>query len=691
MMRVYAFAAFACLMATTPVCASPSTFATTFVSAATPPRGYGYDAGVDLAGGRYVRITASGTIELRGFGPCGRDVGPNGCAQAFSLTKQAQTAPGDALVAAFVGPTGAPVSAWVAVGEAAYVAIPNGAARVIFRVNGATGYETGAFRVVTDVVDGVASQQGSPMAQPSQVARAPASGSLGTSGLRRTLPTMRSLPGTLLQRNDVQYLLRRFGFSDTPAAVTAVYRSGGVNAWLAQQLAPANIDDSALAAYLEPVPFFGSTPPAYYDTTDNILQRRILQREIASKRQLLEKMTLHWLEHFAVSEDKVASSAAMIQYEETVRTDALGNFAQLVSDVAVTPAMLLWLDNNNNDGSNVQKYPPNENFGRELMQLYVLGTTQLNPDGSQIVDGSGNALQTYTDADVKQAAQALTGFQRVEPPNPGPTADPRTLDTTRFFPTRHAKGPFTVMGQTITDTGDQTIVNKVVASLVGNPTTAPFEVKELLQRFVTETPSPGYISRIVAVWNANASAPDQLAKVMAAVAADPEFYSGKGAVVKEPIEYGVDAIRALNGAAATPYTTTMQKPYGTLYNVLGAMQEQHWYPPSVFSFYRPGDKESLLTNSLLLTRWNDAVSLGNAARTSTLCAKCDQNLDLTNLAALAGSGTDPGAITGYLLDALADGGSPALQALLTNYLANGTTKIPGAVWIVLTSPEYEVD
>ncbi|MBV8748560.1 MAG: hypothetical protein JO103_02475, partial [Candidatus Eremiobacteraeota bacterium] len=182
-------------MATAPVCASPSTFATAFVSATTPARGYGYDAGVDVAGARYVRITASGTIELRGFGPCGREIGPNGCAQAFSLTKQAQTAPGDALVAAFVGPTGALVSAWVAVGEAAYVAIPSGAARVVFRVNGATGYETGAFRVVTDVVDGTVSQAPQ-AAQSSQLARSPApasstSPSVSTSGLRRSLPGMR--------------------------------------------------------------------------------------------------------------------------------------------------------------------------------------------------------------------------------------------------------------------------------------------------------------------------------------------------------------------------------------------------------------------------------------------------------------------------------------------------------------------
>jgi uncharacterized protein (DUF1800 family) len=324
------------------------------------------------------------------------------------------------------------------------------------------------------------------------------------------------------------------------------------------------------------------------------------------------------------------------------------------------------------------------------MQLYVLGTVQLNADGTPILDGSGNTVPTYSDQDVKQVAQALTGFQRTEP-YPLPMVDPRTIDGTKFFPTRHAKGPFTIIGQSVTDTGDPTIVGKVVGVLASNPSTAPFEVKELLQRFVTESPSPGYVSRIVAVWNANADAPDQLAKVMQAIASDPEFYANKQSMVKEPIEYAVDAIRELNGAQAVPFTASMRTPYNSVHSALNSMQESQWYPPSVFSFYRPGEKESLLTNSLLLTRWGEAVSISGNAELVTLCVKCDVNLDFTSLSALAG-GTSAAAVTGYLMDALVDGGTPELSALVQNYLGNnGTTNIKGAVWLVLTSPEYEVN
>ena len=562
-----------------------------------------------------------------------------------------------------------------------YIAIPAGAARLILRINGTTGHEAGAFRVVADVVsDATAAPAGLSSSSTAQAG-----------GVRRSLSSMRSVTAAAQSRSDIQYFLRRFGFSDSPANVTAVYKSGTAS-WLAAQLNPSGIDDSALINYMEPIPLYGTGPTTMngYDNYANILQRQILQREIASKRQLLEKMTLHWLEHFAVSEDKVNDPGAMAHYEATVRTDALGNFATLLSDVAIEPAMLYWLDNNNNNGANIVTSPPNENFGRELMQLYVLGTTQLNTDGTPVMDPTtGLASDTYNDLDVKQVAQAMTGFQVTAPPNPG-LVNPLTVDSVKFFAARHAKGPFTIMGQIITDTGAPSVVPKVIASLVNNPTTAPFEVKELLQRFVTETPSPAYVTRITAVWNTNASDPSQIAKVMQAIANDPEFYSGKGSMVKEPIEFVVDAIRELNSAYATPFTVAMPTPYNSDYGTLGNMQQDHWYPPSVFSFYRPGNKESLLTNSLLLTRWGSGANLSNDIRTTTLCAKCDTNIDFTNLTVTAG-GASASAVSHYMLDTLVDGGTPQLQALLQNYLANNTKNVNGAMWFVLTSPEYEVN
>ena len=656
--------------------AAPRTFAISFVSTKLPHGAIGDDAGVSVAGGRYVRLTASGSVELASYGACGRSIGPNGCNAAMSFSRVAPNAPTGSLIIAFVDAAGRPVTAWAEAGDAAFVVVPARASRMLLRVNGATGRESGRFRVAADVV-------------------MTGGGGTGTTtgGVHRFATQRQVATSESFTRTSAQHLLRRFGFSDTPANVTALYQ-GGATAWLTAQLNPAGINDSALATYMDPIPMYQGTIAD--NGVPNIVQDRIIQREVSSQRQLLEKVTLHWLEHFAVSEDKVNDIGAMAHYEDTVRADALGNFAKLVTDVAKEPAMLYWLDNNYNNGANASSSPPNENFGRELMQLYTVGETELNQDGSNVVDANGIPVPNYGEPDVKTMALALTGFQ-VDSPYPEPTAtDIRGIDSVAFnvhshpntssyvfFPSTEGVGPSQVR---VIDPGNATIVDQCVSMLANLPTTAPFQVTEMLQRFVTEDPSPGYISRISKVWTANVNDPNQIAKVVQAIATDPEFYTSQHSMVKEPIEYAADAVRALNGSAASPVTSSDATPWDQLRNDESNMAEVHYYPPSVFSFYRPGQKESLVTNSELLSRWQNAVDVANSARVTTTCTTCSINENLSAFSTMT-----PTQITAYLLDALADGGSPELQALVQNYLNGNHTDYSGAIWIVLTSPEYEVN
>ena len=648
--------------------ASARTFATSVVSAKIPRGALGIDAGVDVSGGRYVRMTASGGIVLGSYAACAHSTGPNGCVSAMSFGRLAPNAPTGSLIVAFVDASGHPVTSWAEAGDAAFVSVPLRATRMLLRINGTNGRETGRFHVAADVV-----------------ATGAGGSSIATAGGVHRYATQRQVATSeAFTRASAQHLLRRFGFSDTPANVSAVYKEGA-STWLTAQLNPASVDDSALAPYLNPLPEYTGTDVD--NGIQNIVQDRIIQREISSNRQLLEKVTLHWLEHFAVSQDKVNDIGAMAHYEDTVRADALGNFAQLVTDVSKEPAMMYWLDNNYNNGAANAGSPPNENFGRELMQLYTVGETQLNPDGSVVVDSSGNPVPNYGEPDVKAMALALTGFQ-VYSPYPTPTGvDIRTIDTVSFNKNSHpAAGSFSIIGQRVIDPGDATIVDKCVSLLAHLPTTAPFEVTELLQRFVTEDPSPGYISRISKVWTANVDDPNQIAKVIQAIASDPEFYTSQHSMVKEPIEYAADAIRGLNGAYATAVTSSVTQPWDQIRNDDGNMAEVHYYPPSVFSFYRPGQKESLVTNSELLSRWNNAVDIANSARVTSTCSTCNINENLSMFATMSSND-----ITQYLMDALADGGSPELRSLVLNYLQGNPKSYSGAIWLVLTSPEYEVN
>jgi uncharacterized protein (DUF1800 family) len=319
------------------------------------------------------------------------------------------------------------------------------------------------------------------------------------------------------------------------------------------------------------------------------------------------------------------------------------------------------------------------------MQLYTLGINELNLDGTPVLDSNSQPVPAYTDTDVKQAALALTGFQTYVP-YPLPTGDPRTFEHESFNPQAHAKGPYTIIGHQIADTGDKSIVNNVVDVLVRNPTCAPFQSKELLQRFVTENPSPGYVSRIATVWNQYVDDPNQIAKVMSAIVADPEFVTSRDSMVKEPLESEIDAVRELEGAAANPISSSVPHPLDSLYSDELNLGEGLWYPPSVFSFYRPGEKSGLITNAELLGLWSSDAHISAGANVTKACTGCVANLNLTSLAAQSGQ-----QIASYLLDALVDGGTPELRALLINYIANTPSKVPGAIWIVMSSPEYEVN
>jgi uncharacterized protein (DUF1800 family) len=713
------------MIAAHPAAAAPAqTFATSYVQAAIPRNAPGRDAGVELSPG-YVRLSASGTFSARSL--CGGSVGPNGCGGTAS-----PSAPGT-LLAVFADAYGRMTGTWTPVGSYATLAVPPGAKRLLLRANAMSGREYGAYRVVADVVsDAAPVQLGS---QPSGAGPAIAIGPRGSAASMQALgvriassvtstgtgartaartalnavgngPSAGVIPsGTAVSRSDVHYALRRLGFSDTPAAVTAAL-SGGVSAWVAAQLAaPAPAADTSIVqgvgGNVEALPVLtgNSTTDGNYSPG---IEDRLMQWQVNTKWQLREKITLHWLEHFSVSQATVNQAPDMEHYIETVRADALGNYAKLLADVSKEPAVMIWLNNANN-GYNPNT-PPNENFGREIMQLYSVGVNTLNSDGSIVGDPNnpGQPLPTYTEQDVKTMALALTGFQLQSQQAIG--TYPAYVDNIAFNAAAHApatNGGFFVMGQTIPDgrqcpwtyttylqSGLNTscVVDNVAYSLANNPTTWVYESEELLKRLVTEQPSAAMIKRISTVWGQTVNDPNQIAKVIAAIAADPEFYAGKYTMIKEPIEFEVDAIRALGGATSNPVTATEARPLANAIGDTARMAQEIWDPPSVFSFYYPGNKEGMVNNAQLLSTWSSATDIAGSARTA-VCTNCSIFLNFT---AFSGA-TKTSDLAGDLLDALVDGGTPQLNALVKNFLNNNPSNVQGALWIVLSSPEYGVN
>ena len=616
-------------------------------------RAGGSDSALTFAPGAHLRITAAGSVATLSAACAGMVAGPRGCSPAAEPGSAQPLAPGGSLIATFVDARGRQIAPSFFVGEAALVIAPPVPSRLVFAINAAPSTQaSGTFRVTTALADAT------------------------------------STSGGISARQFVQHLLRRFAFSAAPATIDALTAQGS-SAWLASQLAPGSIDDSAAQNALEPKP--NSVDAKGHIVNEYGFERRLVQRQAATTRQVQEKMVLHWLDHFAVGDAKVRDQAMMSHYEETLRADALGNFKTLVSDVAKEPAILYWLDNNWNNGADPVHNPPNENFSRELMQLYMIGTSKLNMDGSVQKDAAGNPIPNYSQSDVQVVAQALSGFGVSV--NYAAGTDPNTRFSVAFYPKRHTPGAKSIMGAVVSDPGNASCVDATIASIASNPSVAPFQAQELLQRFVTESPSPQYVSAIAQVWNQTADAPDQIAQVVKAIVNNPEFATSYHSMTKEPLELTIGMLRQLPGVLRTAWYNGQQIGPGNdlvgQFGYLGSALQEPYFSPSVFSFYRPGAKNALLSQATTLNRFDFA---SDALSASPSDPSTNTAIDTAALQSRIGS-SDPGKVSDYLLDAMVDGGTPSLRASLMTYLGNGVddTHLRGAIWLIATAPEYQVN
>jgi len=494
---------------------------------------------------------------------------------------------------------------------------------------------------------------------------------------------------TPTQRQLVQHLLRRFAYSGSPAMVTQVMGLG-TSAWVDQQLNWSAIDDSK--SMLNQPPHKYADPlncsfclPNYY-----AFEALVYQHNMFTNRQIQAKMELHWLEHFSINTSNL-DPPNMYNYDQVVRANALGNFATLVSQVAVTPAMLQWL---NNDGN--QAKGPNVNWARELMQLYTTGVFKLNPDGSQVLKG-GQPVLNYVGADIKAMAKAMSGYNVVFLEG----GDPMANYMVTFNPSLQIGGKVTFLGGEHTIPRNNTAIATIVNFLAHQPSTAQYEVTELLKRFVTETPSKKYVSDIVKVWNANVDAPDQLAKVVEAIIAHPEFNASYHALPKQPLEKVFGALRQLPGkmqASATKACGQFQQYQQAGQSLEGLTSEggqELFYPPNVFSFFIPGHIETTNTTSAV-TGQTDVFAqlLERSPPQSDTCpgTGADVWIDVPTLLANIGS-SDGHKVANYLLDALVDGGSPSLRSTVLSLLGSNPSNetIQAAVWLILNSPDYAVN
>ena len=320
-----------------------------------------------------------------------------------------------------------------------------------------------------------------------------------------------------------RHLIKRFSWGLTPELVARVQQAGGAHAWFEQQLKPTRVADAAGNEVDDWFPSVRTEAKQVFDddqgggraawevATD--LSRWTIARRIASSRQLHEVMVDFWSNLLNVSLFHEDSIFWRTDYDRVIRANALTSFEKLLQAAITHPAMGLFLDN-----AFSSKDSPNENLGRELLELHTVG-----------VDAG------YTEDMVKASARMLTGY-RVDVWYPRFQA---------FYDTRrHDTQPVTVLGfnHPNSDADGRAATLAYLSYLAKHPATAERLARRLCTKFVSDQPSDALVQAVASAYSSNGTA---IPPTLRALVNHPEFAAAAGQKVRTPTEDYIAAVRSL--------------------------------------------------------------------------------------------------------------------------------------------------
>jgi uncharacterized protein (DUF1800 family) len=341
-------------------------------------------------------------------------------------------------------------------------------------------------------------------------------------------------------------------------------------AWIARQLAPPSIDDSACDARIAGAGFvtLGKTANQlwtdHHSVGDNYYMRMLpiaececatLIRQIYSQRQLFELMADFWHDHFSVfGWDYDAGPMFVAMDRDAIRPNALGNFRTMLQAVGESASMMYMLDLYASEAGH-----PNENYARELMELHTLGAENYagivrNPDSPANLallgtftawDGEIERLK-YVDDDVYEAARALTGWTISGSTWPYDPIGTAPLGTFAYDDSSHDQAPKHILARYMDAYQGQADGTLLFDMLAQHPGTAHFLAGKLCRRFVDDNPPPSLVQSIADSLHANWQAPDQIAQALGLLLRSAEFKTGWGTKMKRPAMAAVGTLRALS-------------------------------------------------------------------------------------------------------------------------------------------------
>ena len=389
----------------------------------------------------------------------------------------------------------------------------------------------------------------------------------------------------------------------------------GVDAWLDQQFSmPISLHEPIVRVYGAQYGFNNQDSPIPIG-----LFRRFafFENALTAPDQLRQVTAYALTQLFVVSQTGVLGNnpLGLSNYYDTLLVHSFGNYRDLLRAVTLHPAMGFYLSHVNNAKTdpNANTFP-DENYAREVMQLFTVGLYELNADGTQKLDADGRPIPTYDNTDIREFSKIFTGlaYAGADGLEPQFGRNRAVLHTPMvMFDNFHEPGEKYLLNGFVVPDGQTGIqdIDDAVDNLFNHPNVGPFVGKQLIQRLVSSNPSPEYVSRISAVFADNGDGVrGDMQAVIRAILTDPEVANASR--VREPFRRFLAANRALNAMPSEGSDIGV-----TGFFVENATGQMVLTAPSVFNFYspfyRPQGGQGLISPEMQITTEDTIVGVTN--------------------------------------------------------------------------------
>jgi uncharacterized protein (DUF1800 family) len=488
-------------------------------------------------------------------------------------------------------------------------------------------------------------------------------------------------------------------------------QSIGMVAWLNEQFNMAASGYPSLPLYPNNTPTGCNTACQLNNYSMYPVQRTFFTNALYGPDQLRQRVDFALHQLIVVSGTVVNEPSWMTPYLQIIDRDSFGNFRQLLYDMSLNPGMGVWLDMATNTAGN-----PNENYAREVMQLFSVGLYNLNLDGSIQLDGSGNPIPSYDQDQVTGLAHVLTGWRLAPSLTSGGSGfcTPQNSCPDYITPMPFIVGNHDSTSKTIIDnivvpagqTGDQDL-NQAIDALFYHPNVGPYLATALIHNLVTSNPTPAYVQRVAQAFNDNGiGVRGDMQAVITAVLLDPE---ARGDVktapeyghLKEPVLFVTNVLRAF-GAMSFNLSGPSD---GYLNPQTQSMNQDVFRPATVFSYY-PADFDApgfspllgpefgILTATEALKRANFVNTIVFTGIPVSTNAPSGTALNLAGWFPLA---SNPSAMVTQMNNLMMHGTmSVAMQTSVVNAVnavaaSNPLLRVQQALYLIATSSQYQVE